>query len=239
LNGNKENIEYTNLKNINTSSYKEMLSIYNQTKEQYKNQSVTIDFVGITSDEQVKVLFSKKIKNENDDNFNSFELIDDLHFKTIMLKKRKYFISKQLGIIEKEKNVFEHKNIEFYDINLLTDEYKIQAFDEYRRILLDRRNIKNENENLNNVSEHIDIIIDNINAMFNRTRGLLNSKEKCTSSAIKNEVPENKDKQLIKEYSYKTDKERIHLMAQMQKKYKKVINDEINKKLICYSKSIA
>lgn len=237
LNGNKENIEYTNFKNINTSSYKEMLKIYTETKEQYKNESVTIDFVGVTPDEKMNVLFSKKIKSEDEENMNSFELIKDIYSKTLLLQEKAKAISDKRGLIDKEKNIFEHKDIEFIDLNLLTDEYKIKAFDEYRRILLERRIIKNEESNIKSNIEYIDIILNNITKIHNNTIKHLVNNEKSTISAINNEVPELKNKQIIKQYKYNNFKERINLMKQLEGKYDKVINDEVNKVLQCYNKS--
>jgi hypothetical protein len=76
LNGNKEEIEYINNKPVDTSSYKEMMKVYKEVKEQYISMCTSIDFIGITEDEQLNIMYSKKNKQDNDNSENSFELIE-------------------------------------------------------------------------------------------------------------------------------------------------------------------
>ncbi len=62
LNGDTEDINY---KGINTSSYKDMLKLYKDVKEEYKNESVTINFVGKTENGELRILFQKEIINKD------------------------------------------------------------------------------------------------------------------------------------------------------------------------------
>ena len=52
-----------------------------------------------------------------------------------------------------------------------------------------------------------------------------------------NTIPEELDKQMVKEYPYKNHGERINLMSQVEHKFDKVIVVEEEKKIKCYNKS--
>jgi hypothetical protein len=236
LNGNKENIEYINNKPVDTSSYKEMMKVYKEIKEQYANQCESIDFIGITESEELNILFTKKM-NQEDTTENSFELIEQLNDIVNKLKKKSAQAQDLLSLVDKEKNIFEHKYIEFAELEDLVDEYKIEKFDEYRSLLLKRRSIKDETTNLKNVKEQIDIIFENTDRLHKRTLGYINKAILSTESAIANTVPEDKDKQMVKEVKYNNFKERISLMKQLENKYDKVVNIEEENKLVCYNKS--
>jgi hypothetical protein len=236
LNGNKENIEYINNKPVNTSSYKEMMKIYKEVKEQYSNLCTSIDFVGITEDEQLNVLFTKKMINEKNTE-NSFELIKQLNEIVNKLKSKSDKAQDLLCLIEKEKSVFEHKRIEFTELEDLTDEYKVETFDDYRSLLLKRRIIKDEAINLKNVKEQLDIIFANTDRLHKRTVGFINKAIINTESSISQTVPEELDKQVVKEVSFNNFKERMNLMKQLESKYDKIIVDNENNKLLCYNKS--
>jgi len=236
LNGNKENIEYINNRPVNTSSYKEMMKVYKEVKEQYANLCISIDFVGITEDEQLNVLFTKKMINEENIE-NSFELIEQLNDIVNKLNTKAKESQDLLSLVDKEKSVFEHKYIEFAELEDLVDEYKIEKFDEYRSLLLKRRVIKDEAINLKNVKEQLDIIIENTERLYKRTVGYLNKAIECTESSITQTVPEDLDKQIVKEIKYNNFKERINLMKQLEHKYDKIINIEEENKLVCYNKS--
>jgi len=238
LNGNKEEIEYINNKPVDTSSYKEMMKVYKKIKEQYTNLCVSIDFVGITEDEQLNVLFTKKMINEENTE-NSFKLINQLNEIVNKLKNKSDKVQDILCLVEKEKSVFEHKRIEFAELEDLTDEYKIETFDDYRSLLLKRRIIKDEAMNLKNVKEQLDIIFENTNRLYKRTVGFINKAILNTESSITQTVPEELNKQVVKEVPFNNFKERINLMKQLQPKYDKIIVDNENNKLLCYNKSKA
>jgi hypothetical protein len=236
LNGNKENIEYINNKPVDTSSYKEMMKVYKEIKEQYTNLCTSIDFVGITEDEQLNVLFTKKMINEENTE-NSFELIKQLNEIVNKLKNKSDKAQDMLCLVEKEKSVFEHKRIEFAELKDLTDEYKVETFDDYRSLLLKRRIIKDEAINLKNVKEQLDIIFANTDRLHKRTVGFINKAIINTESSIAQTVPEELDKQVVKEVSFNNFKERMNLMKQLEYKYDKIIVDNENNKLLCYNKS--
>jgi hypothetical protein len=236
LNGNKEEIEYINNKPINTSDYKEMMKVYREVKEQYINLCTTIDFIGVTTDEQLNIIFSKQMTQEENTE-DSFELIEQLNEIVNKIKEKANKVQDLLSLIDKEKSKIEHECFEFVKIEDLIDEYKIEKYDEYRSLLLKRRAIKNEAINLKNVKEQLDIIFENTIRLHKRTQGYLNSIIRNTESVINNTVPEELDKQVVKEYPYKDFKERINLMKQLEHKYDKIVNMENENKLVCYNKS--
>jgi hypothetical protein len=237
LNGNKEEIEYINNRPVNTSSYKEMMKVYKEVKEQYISLCTSIDFVGITEDEQLNIMYSKKNKQDKDNSENSFELIEQLNDIVNKLKQKSKEAQDLLSLVDKEKSVFEHEYIEFVELEDLVDEYKIEKFDEYRGLLLRRRVIKDEAINLKNVKEQLDIIIENTDRLHKRTVGFINKAILSTESAIAQTVPEDLDKQLVKEYKYKNHGERINLMSQIEHKFDKVVVIENDNIIKCYNKS--
>ena len=236
LNGNKEEIEYINSKPVNTSSYKEMMKIYREVKEQYINQCESVNFIGVTEDEKLTVIYSKKMTQE-DTTENSFDLIEQLNEIVNKLKSKSAQTQDLLDLINKEKSNIEHKCFEFVELEDLVDEYKIEKFDEYRSLLLKRRIIKDEAINLKNVKEQLDIIIENTERLHKRTMGYINKAILSTESAITNTVPEDKDKQKTTDYPYKDFKDRINLMKQLEHKFDKIVNVPEENKLICYNKS--
>jgi flagellar biosynthesis/type III secretory pathway chaperone len=164
-------------------------------------------------------------------------LIEELNDIVNKLKKKSDIAQDLLNIVNKEKSNFEHKYIEFAELEDLVDEYKIEKFDEYRNLLLKRRNIKNEAINLKNVKEQIDAIFENTDRLHKRTVGYIDKAILSTESAIAQTVPEDLDKQLVKEVPYNNFKERMNLMKQLQPKYDKIIVKDEENKLICYNKS--
>jgi hypothetical protein len=58
-----------------------------------------------------------------------------------------------------------------------------------------------------------------------------------TENAFNNTIPEELDKQVVKEVSFSNFKERMNLMKQLEPKYSKIIVDNDNNKLLCYNKS--
>lgn len=237
LNGNKEEIEYINNKPIDTSNYKEMMKVYKEVKEQYINLCTSIDFFGITEDEQLTIIFSKQNKTDEVNSENSFELIEKLNDIVNKLKQKSKEAQNLLCLVDKEKSVFEHKYIEFAELEDLVDEYKIEKFDEYRSLLLRRRVIKDEAINLKNVKEQLDIIIENTDRLHKRTQGYINKAILSTESSIAQKVPEELDKQKTTEYPYKDFKDRINIMKQLEHKFEKIVNVPEENKLVCYNKS--
>jgi hypothetical protein len=168
---------------------------------------------------------------------DSFELIERLKEVVNKLNKKAEIAEDLLDLISKERTSYEHKYIEFVELEDLTDEYKIATFDELRRILLKRRVIKNETVNLKNNKDVINNIIDNTNKLHMRTHEYIDKVILSTESSITQTVPEEFDTQNIKEYPYKTDKQRIGIMRDIEHKFDKIINLENEKKLVCYKRT--
>lgn len=62
-NGDKEYIDYIDEKEINTTSYTEMLEVYRSTKQQYEIINCTVAFMGRSSDDDFVEIFSKSFNN--------------------------------------------------------------------------------------------------------------------------------------------------------------------------------
>lgn len=237
MNGNKETIEYFNNKHVNTSSYKEMMEVYKNIKEEYSNKSVLIDFVGQTEDEQLSILFTKKIKQEKLEDKTTFELVEDLNNIVNTLKVKAQQAKDIYCLVEKEKSVYEHKSIEFIDVIEISEKEKARRFDEFRSILLRRREAKNELSNVQSIKVELDLIHNNTKKIFNRTFGYIEKITKTTECSINNTIPSELDKQCIREYPYRTEKERLSLIRQLNHKYDRIIAIPEEKILKCYNKS--
>jgi hypothetical protein len=227
-NGDTEDIT---LKGINTSNYKEMLKVYNDVKEDHKNDSCIIDFVGVSDSGELGILFTKEIKVETNNTekmkMTTEDILEEMNelLKVLQLK-RKYYLN-GLGERDKIKNDIEHE-IEAYEGNNLG---KIELFDRLQNAERDRREVKKElrfikyveSKEFHKQIKEIKINIDNFK------KSSIKAKSKFVEGTIKEEY------NIIKEVTYKNDRERINLMKQLKPKYDKAVVDEINKKITFYN----
>ena len=227
LNGNKEIVD-------NMYNYTQAMCQYKQLKVNNQNKFTEINFVSIKGNTK-NILFTKKYKRES--NQSILELLDTLNTTLSHLETKQKNIGDQISLIDKRKNVFEHKFIEFVDINNLSDIDKSRLFDEYRRILLERRELKNEFANLQMTKPELDSIITNNKKLYEKTKNHVNKTIMDTNNMIQDIVPENVNRQIMTEFKYKNHKERVKLEKELKLKYDKVFNDESRLTLICYNKS--
>lgn len=230
-NGDKEEINY---KGINTSSYKDMLNLYNEVKEKYSDRCVVIDFVGVGENGNLSVFWTKKIENrteeetnkneeDNIDSKTSIELLSIIGESLEILKKRKSQCNARLGAIDKEQDIQLHK-IESIRYNKFETEEqiiaeKLKIFDALEEIRIKRRYIKNEGQLLQSfvIPSKLESIECRINSSIQKYDKLLKKDDKTYLSSEKLS-----DLEVIKKVSYTTEKERLHFMKQLTPKYKKV-----------------
>lgn len=224
LNGDTEEIEY---KGINTSNYKDMLSLYREVREQYKNESVTIDFVGISENGEMKVFFTKKIEvtgSTPDNNPNYEDIMKEISRISDMVIKKKNDLKSLLGIQDKKENIFLH-NIE--NLRNLNDIEKINKFNELCEIRLKRRSIKNEISIYDSIRDRFSLQDTKLNKIFA-------SLDKKVANSNNYDITKDK-KQMINEFPYKTFKEKIKLTKELSRKYDKVICDNEKMVIVCYN----
>lgn len=228
-----DTIQYTKeIRELDTSSYKTMLDVYRQTKEQYENIRCTIKFIGYNDNEKVEI-FNKEI---NPDKVTETTLIqDDIevvseHISS-MVEKAKNLNGKKTHYNTLMRDIY-HKDIEFTED--LSENHKINTFDKLRDLLIERRRIDIGLKIYSDNEQNFKIIYDCVESIKEYT-GLKN--EKTTQI-----IEEYKEMGLMPcgggkvVHKYTTEKQRIHFISTLQQKYDKIEIDRETKSIICSHK---
>lgn len=218
-------------KNVDCTSYKQMIKFYNECKKRNENNSCTIDFVGVTATGEENVMFSKTYCQEvNQDKEllkSTDEIVGEIKHLLGLLERKKDYHNEMLSVYDKKQDVQLH-NIE--NLSKLTDKEKLKVLEELERVRKGRRNNKNEFKKLKVVDRIINI--HEINELFDKIVIPIDEKEYTFLDEKQLE-----EKEIIKEIKFNSDKDRIHKMKQVQGKYNKIKVDSVNKKIICYNNS--
>lgn len=140
--GTTENIEYSSrLKQVDKSSYSDMLKVYRETKDEYSDVNCTIDFLGINDKEQV-VIFKKYNEIEDTENNGDtiFDLADELQQLLNKIFTRKEIVSKSVSEADSAINYIYHADIE--NTTDESDDHKINTYDKLKQAFELRRRIK-------------------------------------------------------------------------------------------------
>lgn len=218
-------------KNVDCTSYKQMISFYKECKKRNENNSCTIDFVGVTATGEENIMFSKTYCQEVNQDKELLRSTDSIvgeikHLLGLLDRKKEYHVE-MLSVYDKRQDVQLH-NIE--NLSKLTDKEKLKVLEELERVRKGRRNNKNEFKKLKVVDRIINI--HEINELFDKIVIPIDEKEYKFLDEKQLE-----EKEIIKEIKYNSDKDRIHKMKQVQGKYNKIKVDSVNKKIICYNNS--
>lgn len=216
-------------KNVDCTSYKQMISFYKECKKRNENNSCTIDFVGVTATGEENIMFSKTYCQEFTQDKELLKTTDEIvgeikHLLSLLDRKKDYH-SGMLSVYDKRQDVQLH-NIE--NLSKLTDKEKLKVLEELERTRKERRNNKNEFKKIKVVDKIINI--HEINEVFDKIIIPIDEKEYTFLDEKQLE-----EKEIIKEIKFNSDKDRIHKMKQVQGKYAKVVVDSIAKKIICYN----
>jgi len=250
LNGDRETVSY---KGINTSSYKDMLNLYKDVKEEYKKESVTIDFIGKTDKGELGILFQKKIVTEDAElkeyaekvvNTEIEDIIKDIYNSFKLLNDKRKYSNEQINICNKKQDILLHK-IEHFN-NELGNEIKISIFDNIQAIRIQRRKLKEDLENLTNFNGMLCHYKNKVNKRLTTEQT-----EKILMTALESiQKIDNKEYtfltdekveelKIMKEVRYKKQTERVKLMQQLKKEFDKIYCDESQMKIVCYNKARA
>lgn len=133
---------------ICTSSYKEMLKLYNDVKETYTNDEKvnSILFLGVTADKQLEVMWEKLIKTTPDNpkflNKNVDDILNSFDDQMTILNKRKDYLFHMIDVATKERDILLHMLEHGYDERIGKD---------LSDICVKRRNYKNELTRIKNL----------------------------------------------------------------------------------------
>lgn len=241
INNSIESISLLNKEDVDKSNYRQMLDIYRNIKEQYKNDNVTIDFYGIDDNSTMKILYEKKFNTDDiGDIETSIDLCNQLNELCDKINKRGKQLSNIQAICDKKEDRLLHKleNLERKNMYELTEDEKnniIQLALDIQSIRIKRRDVKNEQRihggfkhknlinNLLEINNKIHISCIARNDYINRIKQKCKTKLNNVRSMECREVP------------YKNFKERINIMKDMQKKFDQVRYDEDKKIVFCYN----
>lgn len=221
-------------KNVDMTNFSIARETYNKTKDRYinKNEDITIELVGITLEGEIgNVIYSKTFVREvaNEDKellLETDEIVDNIkHSLELLIRKREYHTN-MVCALNKKQDVILH-NIE--NIGDMDDSIKLNTIKELEEVRKYRRFNKTEEKKL----KTLDIVVDlgKVDELFRRvtlpidTEGFRYLNEK-----------ELDDMKIIKEIRYNSEKDRIHKMEQIRKKYDKIVVDDAKNTIICYNR---
>lgn len=221
-------------KNVDMANFSVARETYNKTKDRYinKNEDITIELVGITLEGEIgNAIYSKTFVREvaNEDKellLETDEIVDNIkHSLELLIRKREYHTN-MVCALNKKQDVILH-NIE--NIGDMDDSIKLNTIKELEEVRKYRRFNKTEEKKL----KTLDIVVDlgKVDELFRRvtlpidTEGFRYLNEK-----------ELDDMKIIKEIRYNSEKDRMHKMEQIRKKYDKIVVDDAKNTIICYNR---
>lgn len=234
LDGSTENINLLNEDKVDKSNYKKMLKVYREIKEQYKNENVTIDFMGVANDSTMNVMYKKEynIYGKEETIFDLCDDLNDVIQKFKIVKEQSQDLQgtydkkqdKELHRLDhlKKKNEYELTNEE--KNNLLKIAINIQA------IRNDRRINKNEQTLICSLMEvgTWDKLFSLNDMIQGKKNKFISKNNKIEQAYLQNKIDESK---MYKEIPYKDFKDRMQVMKKLQKQFKKIKYDE--KRHVC------
>lgn len=208
-------IEEIQYQGVNTSNYKEMLKLYNDVKNQYIEKARLIEFLGVSENGQLTVMFKKPIVE-----VNKPSLIDELSNILTKIENRKEQVNDVVSILDKEINGVTHdiENIPEKCKNYSKDElddYKISLVDQILTASIQRRNLKNEVTALYGLSSSISI---------DKIRTKIDSANEVLHKEFNLEKQSEKDNLHVHTRKYTNDFKRDKIMEELSEQYQKVVD---------------
>lgn len=230
INGNKQLREAKK-----NDSYKDTITLYHQIKEDYMTRDVTINFIGITEEDEQGIIFTKKNTIIEDEKRDVEDLIMTINEAAEQLQEQYKIISGKESYYDKRKSNIDHLFVEAVDADKLTDGEKIKIFDEIREINLMRRDYKILNTIRKNTCHDLNLIMQKSRAIYSEYDKHIQRNTEKLASLTKKENG-SMDIHLIEEVKYKDFKHRMQLMKEYKKKFDKIIHFPEKKVIACYNK---
>lgn len=241
LNGDSEEINYNKQ---DKSKYRDMLELYKQTKEKFKDECVIIDFLGVEGDGELGILFQKKIVNDKESkiktqadlvrNMPLSEVLDQMESLMKILEDKSSKSDERINVYNKRQDLLLHK-VEGFKKAKVSNVGKLEVMDMLEDIRLKRRVIKNDVRVIDDFKEN--------NSMQIIKQAIFRSKLKIDSISKEDSemeyLTDEKIEQfkMMKEVTYKSFKERIVVMKRLQNRYNKVYYDDSTMVITCYNKA--
>ena len=227
LDGSKKKISTSSIKKY---SYSMMVDEYKKVRDSISNDVVKISFIGV-NDTDEGILFTKEYEVKDNNKYSKTTSVEELiqQAKEIfdILSQKKEYHNQMKGVYDKQSNVLLHaiETIDRYDGDI--EQEKLRIMDELIKVRSTRR--INKNEWIKSTKIHMSI--EKIKSELDEIKIPIDTTE------YKHLDKASTEKLIMKEVFYKTDKERVHLIKQLNKQYGKIVTDEENKKIICYNKA--
>lgn len=243
LNGDTEDIK---LNGINKGSYKEMLQVYQQVKDQYSNTECKIDFVGIGQAGELGVLFTKEFKinekplfqleAEQYVNTTMPELLEQLYSTIENIKKRGEWLENERDITNKLLDIEMHKieNFKLYSNNrnrLEVLEEKERIFDEVEKLRNNRRLIKKDMETFEEYKRACNYNTVNLKKIVD----VRNYNDGIKQQYLTPKVLENK--KILKCVTYNSLEEKEQATIKLKTRYNKIVYNDAEKTAYGYNKA--
>lgn len=239
LNGDIEEINY---KSYDTKSYKQMMELYKETRDTYRDTSCKIKFKGISEEGELGVLFIKEIKTKDQELKEEAEYIESVSIEVllenilklgnIINEEKKRLINLKISEIDKKiSSINHHAGNKKY----ATAEEKIIAMDELSNLNEKRRCYKDERSFFNsfhNQKKYKFIREDEIKEAIEWL------KVQQLRKQIKIENDDYEKKYKVEKVKYKNEKERLKIMRRIEGKYDNINIDRKNMEIIYYNNVI-
>ena len=164
---------------------------------------------------------------------DSYDLVKDMiEIIDVLKMKNSKSLSKIKSTIDKKQDIILHK-IESFDLLEIDGdedilEVKAQLFDQLKEIRNLRRRYKIDIKVMTELEENMEL-----KNISDKLKGVLCRQKKEDIKFLTDELIE--ELRIMKEVSYRNDKQRVKYMRQLKGKYEKIVNDEAHQKLICYN----
>lgn len=221
-------------KNVDMSSFRNSQKVYSKTKKMYeaKNEDVTVELVGITQDNEIgNTIYSKQFIREvlSEDKVlleKTDDLVSDIKNNLEILRRKLEYHQGMISVADKKQQVILH-NIE--DMKSMSDKDKLKLLSDLENIRKIRRFHKEERNKLSKLNSIVGL--DNVCELFSKVEIPI---EKEFEFLDKNKLEE---LNILKEVEYNGQKDKIHKMNELQKKFEKVIDNSAECILVCYNKA--
>ena len=219
--------------NVDTTSYSTMTKYYHITKDKHQDEDCKVETVGAYDDGTIgSIIFSKtfckEIIEDKDLLKSTDEIVDEIKSLLEILDRKNEYHNNMKGAFDKKQDILLHKIETIKSLNVSEEaliEEKLKIINDLEEVRHNRRLHKNENRKLQSLYSKVNI------------QEMLNKFSQKIPSDIKNYkyIDGDLEEQMMKEIKYKSDKQRINIMKQINGKYKRIVNDETRKVLMCYN----
>lgn len=221
-------------KNVDMSSFLIARQVYGKTKDRYinKNEDITIELVGITLEGEIgNVIYSKtfvrEVANEDEELLEETDkIVGNIKYSLELLIRKREYHDDIVRALNKKQDVILH-NIE--NLSGMDDKARLNIMKELEEVRKYRRLHKTERRKLRALD--ISINLEDVAEIFRNVSIPIDTE----NYKYLNEQ-ELDDMKIMKEVRYNSEKDRIHRVGELRKKYDKVVCDSAKNIIICYNR---